>query len=109
MEEIMMAVIRTGGKQYLVKPHEMVTVEKLPQKVGETLTLQDVLLVADDKDSAVNIGTPLVAGAVVTAKVLKQGRTEKIPVVKFKSKTRQIRQKTHRQYQTTLEVLEIKA
>ncbi|MEK7158735.1 MAG: 50S ribosomal protein L21 [Patescibacteria group bacterium] len=104
-----MAVIRTGGKQYIVKPQQRVTVEKLLQKVGDVLTFEDVLLITDAENQAVKVGAPVVIGASVTAKVLKQGRTEKVPVVKFKSKTRQMRQKTHRQYQTTLEITEIKA
>jgi large subunit ribosomal protein L21 len=105
----MMAVIRTGGKQYVVKPNQRVVVEKLPTKVGESVTFPDVLLVTDGEDRDVEIGKPTVSGAHVTAKVLKQGRTEKVPVVKFKSKTRQLRQKTHRQHLTTVEITEIKA
>ena len=62
----MMAVIRTGGKQYIVKPQQRVTVEKLLQKVGDVLTFEDVLLITDAENQAVKVGAPVVIGASVT-------------------------------------------
>ena len=75
----MLAVIKTGGKQYLVKPGDKIKVEKLDNKQGEEISFSDVLLV--EKNRSLEIGKPLVK-AEVTAKVLGQGKAEKIIVFK---------------------------
>ena len=99
------AVIKTGGKQYLVKEGDKVKFEKIIAKDGEKVNFDQVLLIAD-KD--VKIGAPLVAGAVVEAKVLRQGRTKKIVVFHYHSKTRYKKKAGHRQNFTEVEILEIK-
>lgn len=99
------AVIETGGKQYKVAPGEKVKVEKLDAKEGDSFKFDKVLLAADgDK---VEIGTPNVKGAVVEAKVLKQGRADKVIVFKYHSKTRYRKRKGHRQMFTELEIVKI--
>ncbi len=100
------AIIETGGKQYKVEPGQKLKVEKLEAEPGETLSLNNVLLVADGE--AVKVGTPHVAGAKVEVKVLKQGKGDKKIVFKYHSKTRYRKKKGHRQLYTELEVVGIK-
>ncbi len=101
----MFAIIRTGGKQYLVKPGQKLKVEKINAKEGAKLTFDEVLLIADDKK--VEIGTPLVKGAKVEAKVLRQGRGKKVIVFRYHSKTRYRKKKGHRQHFTEIEITKI--
>ncbi len=103
----MYAVIKTGGKQYKVSPGDMVRVEKLGAKAGETVEFKDVFMVADgDK---VSVGKTALASAKVTAEVMGDGRGEKILI--FKHRRRKGFRKTigHRQDFTTIKVKEIKA
>ncbi len=103
----MYAVIRTGGKQYQVKAGDSLEVEKLEGNVGDTITLGDVLLVAND--AAVTIGQPVVDGATVTAKITGQYRGDKILVFRYRPKKRIRVRKGHRQYLTRLEVQSVNA
>ncbi len=102
----MLAVIRTGGKQYLVKPGDKIKVEKLDQKQGEQIAFSDVLLV--EKNKKLEVGTPLVGGIKVEAKILKHGKGEKIIVFKYKAKKRYSRKIGHRQPYTEIEITGIK-
>ncbi|NLB06433.1 MAG: 50S ribosomal protein L21 [Desulfobulbaceae bacterium] len=103
----MYAIVRTGGKQYQVEAGDTLRVEKLQGEVGNTVELDDVLLVVDGE--TVTIGQPVVEGAKVVAKVLEQGRHKKIIV--FKKKRRQGYQvkKGHRQMYTALKIETISA
>lgn len=102
----MFGIIRTGGKQYKVSPGDKIKVEKIDAKVGDEITLEDVLLVADgDK---VSVGTPNVKGSKVKAKVLDQGREKKKIVFKYKPKTRYRVKRGHRQNYTEIEIKDIK-
>ncbi len=101
----MLAVIKTGGKQYLVSPGSKIKVEKLDAEEGKEITFSDVLLL--EKNKKIEIGTPLVKGAKVTGKVLKQSRTKKIIVFKYKSKTRHKTKKGHHQLFTEVEITRI--
>ena len=98
----MYAVIRTGGKQYRVAPGDILEVEKLEGNVGDTITLDDVLLVADGE--AVTIGQPTVEGASVTAKITGQHRGEKILVFRYRPKKRIRVRRGHRQYLTRIQI-----
>lgn len=103
----MYAVIQTGGKQYKVSPGDMLRVEKLDAKKGDTIEITDVFMVADgDK---VNVGKPKIGSAKVTAEVMGEGRGEKLLI--FKHRRRKGFRKTngHRQDFTTIKVKEIKA
>lgn len=102
----MLAVIKTGGKQYIVEAGKKIKIEKLEGEVGQTITLSNVLLIDDGKD--INIGQPEVKGASVEAKILRQGRARKIIIFKFKPKKRERRKKGHRQSFTELEIVSIK-
>ena len=101
----MFAVIRTGGKQYLVSPGDKIKVEKLNEEKKEVV-FDEVLLVVSGKKT-VKIGDPLVKGAKVKAKVIKQDRAKKIIVFKYKPKKRYQKKKGHRQPYTEVEILKI--
>ena len=101
----MYAVIRTGGKQYRVEPGQRLKVEKMPNAVGDTVELTDVLLLATDEGATV--GDPTVAKAKVVAEVASQGRDRKLSVFKYKSKTRYRRLMGHRQPHTVLLIKEL--
>ncbi len=101
----MLAVIKTGGKQYLVKPGQKIKIEKLDKKEDEEVIFDQVLLL--EKNRKIEIGTPLVEGAKVTGKVLREGKGKKIIVFKFKPKTRYKVKKGHRQAFTEVEIKSI--
>ena len=98
----MYAVIRTGGKQYKVAANDVITVEKLPGEAGAVVQFDQVLMVGDAAKHTV--GTPLVAGAVVTATVLDQVKGDKIIVFKKKRRHNYRRKKGHRQLGTVLRI-----
>ena len=101
----MIAIIRTGGKQYLVQPGDKIKVEKLEKKEGEEFSFQDVLLV--EKDKKIEIGTPVLKME-VQAKVLSHGKGDKVIVYKYKPKKRESRKIGHRQPYTEIEIIGIK-
>ena len=98
----MLAVFKTGGKQYSVKAGQILKVEKLDGKKGDSISFKDVLAVSESSQNT--IGSPLVEGAVVEAKILDQIRDKKIIV--FKKRKRQNYRSTqgHRQYLTVLKI-----
>ena len=98
----MLAVFKTGGKQYSVKAGQILKVEKLEGKKGDSVSFKDVLAVSENAQNT--IGAPLVDGAVVEAKILDQIRDKKIIV--FKKRKRQNYRSTqgHRQYLTVLKI-----
>ena len=98
----MLAVFKTGGKQYSVKAGQILKVEKLEGKKGDNVSFKDVLAVSENAQNT--IGAPLVDGAVVEAKILDQIRDKKIIV--FKKRKRQNYRSTqgHRQYLTVLKI-----
>jgi large subunit ribosomal protein L21 len=101
----MYAIIETGGKQYRVSAGQSIEVEQLHAGVGETVEINDVLLLADNGD--VVVGAPTVEGAKVVATVLEQGRGRKVIVFKFRSGNRYHRKRGHRQAYTRLRVEDI--
>lgn len=98
----MYAVIKTGGKQYKVSPGDVIHVEKLTGKIGDSVSLSEILLLS--KDEEIKIGQSLVTGAKVNCKILDQTRADKIIV--FKKKRRKGYQKKygHKQPYTVLKV-----
>lgn len=104
----MIAIIKTGGKQYKIKDSEVLKVEKLEGNVGDEILVKDVLLLSDNEGKDIKIGAPLVEGAEVKAKILEQGRSEKISVIKFKAKVRYRRNVGHRQPFTKIQIASIK-
>lgn len=101
----MYAIIETGGKQVRVEVGSKIYVEKLEAEVGSVVTIDKVLLVGD---KTVKVGTPYVEGAKVTAKVEKQGKSRRIRVFKYKSKSNEHKTIGHRQPYTCLVVESIK-
>jgi large subunit ribosomal protein L21 len=100
-----LAVIKTGGKQYLVSSGKKIKVEKLDAKEGEEVVFQEVLLLAG-KDTF-EIGRPLIEKALVKGKVLSQDRHDKIIVFRYKPKKRYKVKKGHKQPYTEVEITSI--
>ena len=98
----MTAVIVTGGKQYRVAEGDVIYIEKLPAEAEETVTFDQVLAVTGE--GIQSIGKPLVEGAKVTAKVVKNGRGKKIYVYKMRPKKGYRRKQGHRQPYTKIQI-----
>jgi len=103
----MYAIIRTGGKQYQVAAGDTLRVEKLQGNVGDTVEIEDVLMVVDGE--SVRIGQPVVEGARVIAKIAEQGKAKKVIVFKKKRRKGFQVKKGHRQQYTALTIEEISA
>jgi large subunit ribosomal protein L21 len=101
----MYAVVKTGGKQYRVSAGEKLKVEQLPVDIGAEIVLGEVLLVADGE--ALTLGTPLVSGAAVTAKVVSHGRGEKVHIYKMRRRKHYRKSQGHRQNYTEIEIVGI--
>ncbi|MDR2598228.1 MAG: 50S ribosomal protein L21 [Holosporales bacterium] len=102
----MFAVIKSGGKQYRVKPGDCIKVEKLDNSPSQVLALSDVLLISDDK-GVTTIGSPSVSGASVNVEILKHVRNDKIIVFKKRRRHNSRRKNGHRQPMTVLKILDI--
>ena len=100
----MYAVIKTGGKQYRVARNQVVIVERLEGEPGGTIEFAEVLMVGGDSPQ---VGTPLVAGATVTATVLDQCKGEKVIIFKKKRRKNYRRKRGHRQLQTVVRIADI--
>jgi len=98
----MYAVIATGGKQYRVAEGDVVRIEKLTAEPGAAVEFDKVLLVGQGGD--VRIGAPLVAGSRVSGVVQKHGKSDKVPIVKFRRRKHYLRQGTHRQFYTDVKI-----
>ena len=103
----MYAIIATGGKQYKVEEGDFVFVEKIEGEVDEVVTLDKVLALSAGDE--VKFGTPYVEGATVEAKIVKQGKGEKIRIIKHKAKKGYRKRQGHRQPFTQLSVEKINA
>jgi large subunit ribosomal protein L21 len=102
---MMFAVIRTGGKQYRVTPDLVLKVEKLDAEPGSVFTFTDVLAVGSS--AGITLGTPIVAGATVTASVIAQDRLDKVIIFKKRRRQNSRRKNGHRQHVTVLRVADI--
>jgi large subunit ribosomal protein L21 len=100
----MVAVIKTGGKQYKVSPKEKIKIEKIKGDEGSKVVFDKVLMVFSEDGKEVNIGSPLLEKAKVEAKILKQGRAKKVEIIKHKAKKRYNVKKGHRQHFTEVEI-----
>lgn len=98
----MYAVFRAGGKQYRASKGERLKLEKFAADEGTNVEFDEVLLVGEGSD--VKVGSPLVDGTTVSAKVLRQGKSGKVSVVKFRRRQNYLRQHTHRQWFTEVEI-----
>jgi large subunit ribosomal protein L21 len=101
----MYAVINTGGKQYKVSPGDVVRVESLDAKIGDTIDIKEVFMIGDgDK---VSIGKPVLTSAKVTVEVVEEGRGEKLLIFKHRRRKGFRRTNGHRQNYTAIKVKEI--
>ncbi len=97
------AIIETGGKQYRVAEGDVVFIEKLPVEAGDSVTFDRVLAVIDTEKGS-SFGTPVVEGAKVTANVVKNGKSKKVMVFKYKAKKNYRRRQGHRQPYTQVQI-----
>ncbi len=98
----MYAVFRTGGKQYRAAKGDVLRLEKIDGDEGASVKFDDVLLIGEGSD--IKVGKPVLAGSSVSATVIRQGKSKKVPVVKFKRRKNYLRQGTHRQFFTEVEI-----
>ena len=98
----MYAVVKTGGKQYRVSAGEKLKIEQIPADIGADIVLDQVLLVADGDN--LKMGRPLVTGATVQAKVLAQGRHDKVRIFKMRRRKHYQKHQGHRQNFTEIEI-----
>ncbi len=101
----MYAVFRSGGKQYRAAKGDVLRLEKIEGDEGATVKFDEVLLVGEGSD--VRVGSPTLSGSTVSGKVLQQGKSKKVPVVKFKRRKNYLRQGSHRQFFTEVEITAI--
>lgn len=101
----MLAVIKTGGKQYKVKAGDKIKVEKLEEKEGARVTFSEVLFLGDE--NSIKVGNPFVKGAKVEGKILKTAKGKKVVGIKFKPKKRYKVKFGHRQTMTEVEITKL--
>jgi len=106
-ERIMYAVIKSGGKQHRVEEGEVLRLEKLEAATGEEVSFDNILMVGEGE--SVKIGTPYVEGGQVTAEVVKQGRANKVTIIKFNRRKHSRKTQGHRQWFTDVKITGIKA
>ena len=99
------AVIKTGGKQYKVKEGDTLKVEKLDEKESAKITFETLLIASTDGED-VNLGKPSL-GQKVEGKIIEEGKNKKVSVIKYKNKTRYLRNKGHRQNYSKIEITKI--
>jgi len=99
------AIVQIGGKQYKVQEGDIIFVEKLPNEENETVEFKEVIAVS--QDSGFTVGTPAIAGASVSATVIKQGKDKKMYVMTYKAKKNQKRKLGHRQPHTKIQIQKI--
>lgn len=103
----MFAVIKTGGKQYLVQKGDKLKVEKLEKKEGDKIILKEVLLVSNETGKEIKVGEPFIKKAQVSATLIKQGRYDKVTIIKQKPKKRYKLKQGHKQPFSEIEITEI--
>ncbi len=101
----MLAIIKTGGKQYKVKVGDKIKVEKLAGEIGSTVVFPEVLFAGDEKE--IKVGTPFLAGVKVEGKILRTEQGDKVTGIKFKAKKRYKVKFGHRQIFTEVELTKI--
>ena len=105
LKQVMNAIIVTGGKQYKVAEGDIVFIEKLPVEAGDTVKFDQVLAIIDGENAT--FGTPVVEGASVEAKIVKNGKGKKIRVFKYNAKKGYRKRQGHRQPYTKVEIAKI--
>ena len=105
---MLLAVIKTGGKQYKVKEGDVLKIEKLDQEAGKKIIFDQVLLVSDEEGNKIAIGAPIAINATVEGKILTQERAKKVIGIKYKPKSPYRKKIGHRQLITKVEITKIK-
>ena len=104
----MYAIVKSGGKQYKVRPGDRLRVEKVPGEVGKEVVFDKVLLKAENgakgKDSVLVVGNPFIEGSVVKGKVLEQAREKKVRILKFRRRKHSMKNMGHRQPYSEIEI-----
>ena len=101
----MFAVVRTGGKQYKVKEGDIIKIEKLDGEEGDSVELEEVLLIGDAPETT--IGQPLVPNAKVVCSIINQGKSKKVVIFKAKRRKGYQKKQGHRQMYTSLKINQI--
>jgi len=101
----MYAVILTGGKQYKVKPGDVINIDKLELGIGNTVDFGEVLMLIDGEKS--EIGTPYLSGKAVKGEVVAQMRSKKVRIIKFRRRKHSMKRQGHRQYLTAVRITEV--
>jgi large subunit ribosomal protein L21 len=101
----MYAVFRSGGKQYRAAKGDVLRLEKIEAEEGATVKFDEVLLVGEGSD--IKVGNPVLSGSTVSGKIVRQGKSSKVPVVKFKRRQNYLRMGGHRQFFTEVEITSI--
>ncbi len=101
----MYAIIKTGGKQYRVQKGDILFIEKLEVEAEQMIDFTEVLAVSNEE--GLKVGTPYVAGAKVSAKVLKNGKSKKVIIYKYKAKKDYRKKQGHRQPYTKVQIEDI--
>ncbi|MDH3266337.1 MAG: 50S ribosomal protein L21 [Gammaproteobacteria bacterium] len=101
----MYAVFRSGGKQYRAAKGDVLRIEKIDGDEGTKVSFDEVLLVGEGSD--IKVGSPTLSGSSVSGTVVRQGKSKKVPVVKFRRRQNYLRQGTHRQFFTEVEITSI--
>jgi large subunit ribosomal protein L21 len=104
MTKKMLAVIQTGGKQYLVSPGEKIRIEKLEASVGEKVNFNEVLLFQEEEN--LSLGSPFLENIEVVGEVVEEGRDKKKIIFKHKPKKRYKLKKGHRQHYTEVKIVD---
>ncbi len=105
----MYAILKTGGKQYKVSPGDKLKIEHIPSNVGDEVIFDNILMKSETSgsDKKVTFGSPLIDGAKVLAKIISQGRGEKVKIFKFKRRKHSMKSQGHRQNYTEVEIQSI--
>jgi large subunit ribosomal protein L21 len=99
-DTFMYAIVQSGGRQYQVQPGSIVRLEKLPGEVGQTVTLDQVLLVADGDQ--VQVGQPILQNMAIQARIVEQARHSKVVIFKHKRRKDYRKKQGHRQFYTAV-------
>jgi len=101
----MNAVVKTGGKEYRISKGDLIRVEKMEGKVGDQVTMKDILMISDE--DKVQVGNPFLTNAVITGEIVQQVRGKKVLIYKMKRRKNYRRTKGHRQTYTYVRVNDI--